>query len=592
MVLWIRSWSMATKQFLLLFLVTFTLFAFLAANNYNRAASLFKHQIVDDAQQLIARTNQFLDTYLDNGQNILLLLSANIELLKSTDNKSVEDFLRSVADNNSNTVKNVYIMRTDATIFSNSQVFYEVLGNPMLPKLYEMAQVNAYSIVSQPYNSPQSGYTVAIARPVFDKQGQRLGVAVVELNLDKLRSKLTELSQHEQTFVLISDRNELVSYDRQTELLPSKKNAYLTELPDDFVKHLAELPVGSQELDGPQGRMAVLKSGQNRLGWSLIFFIKESYFYQNISTLYNDYQTGAMIMLAALLLTAYAMSRLMTHPIRMLAIRMDRVRDMEVVSSITVRRDDEIGRLTRSYNAMMERIRVLLLETKEMEARKKELELKVLQSQIAPHFLYNTLACIGSLARQHRTDEVKETIRALVGVLKFSFDKTSEFVSVDEEMEGLLQYLQIQKTRYGDKFTFEYQVETAVGTCSILKLTLQPIVENAIFHGIAPSRRHGAISLRGEVRRGLLRFVIRDNGVGIEPDRLQGVIQTGGAALQKERFTGIGLNNVHERLRLHFGERYGIKIRSIKNVGTIVVIELPAIPYAGKRTTDVIDIHA
>ncbi|WP_231570991.1 cache domain-containing protein [Gordoniibacillus kamchatkensis] len=177
MLRWVNRWSMATKQFLLLFLVTFTLFAFLAANNYSRAADLFKRQIVDDAQLLIARTNQFLDTYLDNGQNILLLLSSNIDLLKSSDNKTVEDFLRSVAENNSTTVKTVYIMRSDGRVFSNSQVFYEVLGNPMLTQLYAMAQNNMYSIVSQPYRSPQSGDTVAIASPIFDKQRQRVGVA-------------------------------------------------------------------------------------------------------------------------------------------------------------------------------------------------------------------------------------------------------------------------------------------------------------------------------------------------------------------------------------------------------------------------------
>ncbi|WP_231570992.1 sensor histidine kinase [Gordoniibacillus kamchatkensis] len=401
----------------------------------------------------------------------------------------------------------------------------------------------------------------------------------MELNLEKLTAKLAELTQQNQTFVLLSDKNELVLYDKNTELLPSKKHSYLTELPEQFVSYLGELPIGKGQADGPKGRLAVMKSGQNRLGWSLIFFIKESYFYQNIATLYSNYQNVAVVMLAVLLLAAFAMSRLMTHPIRMLATRMDRVRDMAVVPSLPVRRDDEIGRLTRSFNAMMERIRDLLVETKTMEARKKELELKMLQSQIAPHFLYNTLACIGSLARQHRSDEVKETIRALVGVLKFSFDKTTEFVSAEEELEGLQQYLKIQQTRYGDTFAFSSRIEPAVNSCAILKLTLQPIVENAIFHGIAPSGRRGRITLRGEVRRGLLRFVIRDNGVGMDRERLSQVLQGGASAMPKERFTGIGLHNVHERIRLHFGEEYGVKVRSVKNAGTVVVIELPAIAH-------------
>ncbi|WJH34912.1 sensor histidine kinase [Paenibacillus sp. CC-CFT747] len=227
---------------------------------------------------------------------------------------------------------------------------------------------------------------------------------------------------------------------------------------------------------------------------------------------------------------------------------------------------------------MMERVRNLLLETKQMEERKKELELKMLQSQIAPHFLYNTLACIGSLARQHRTEEVKETIRSLVGVLSFSFDKSSEFVTVEEELAGLHQYMQIQKTRYGEKFEFVSEVDPDVLSSPILKLTLQPIVENAIFHGIVPNTQtpNGRITLRASVRRGRLRFLIRDNGVGIEPERLARVLTERTGRASKERFTGIGMANVHDRLRLHYGAPYGLRIGSVKGCGTVVSITIPA----------------
>lgn len=578
MLRWIGNRSLATKQFVLLFCVTFTMFAFLAVNNYNRSVELFKNQIVGDAQTLMDRTNQFLDTYLDNGQNILFLLSSQTDLLNAADNDSIEDFLHTIAEKNSTIVKTLYIMRSDGKVFSSAQVYYDVMGNPMLAKLFEQAQTSYAAIVSQPYTSPLSGQTVAIARPMFDKlnESKRIGVAIVELDLGKLNRKITEVTPVNQTFVLLSDKNNVVTYDRQTELLPSVPHAYLTVLPDDFVAYVADLSVGTGQCDGPNGRLAIVKSGQNRLGWSLVFFIKESYFYQNIAALYDNYKSAAIVMLAVLLLTAFTMSRFMTRPIRMLAARMDRVRDMAVVPSITVRRNDEIGRLARSFNAMMERIRGLLVETAAMEARKKELELKVLQSQIAPHFLYNTLACIGSLARQQRTGEVKETIRALVGVLKFSFDKTSEFVRLEEELEGLHQYMTIQKTRYGDKFAYTCDVEAAALDCSILKLTLQPIVENAIFHGIMPAKRHGTIAIRGSVRSGVLRFVVRDNGVGMDPEQLRKVLNERIRKISKERFTGIGMHNVHDRIRIHFGAPYGLRIRSVKDVGTVVAIALPA----------------
>lgn len=127
------------------------------------------------------------------------------------------------------------------------------------------------------------------------------------------------------------------------------------------------------------------------------------------------------------------------------------------------------------------------------------MELKVLQSQIAPHFLYNTLATIGSLARQQRITEVNKTIRALVGVLEFTFDRVSEYVSVREELKGLELYLEIQKIRYGAGFRFICEVEEEALELPILKLTLQPIVENAVFHGILPKGgAEGEIRVRGK----------------------------------------------------------------------------------------------
>lgn len=579
----IRKWSMATKQFWFLFIAMFVLFFFLAYNNYNRAAALFKSQIIADTMTQMARTNQYLDSYLDTGQNILLLISTQTGLLKSSQERDISEFLRSIADANSTIVKTLYIVRSDGKVFSSSQVFYDVLGNEELPKLYEQAKMNYTAMVSQPYISLQSGPTVAIARPMLNNWNERVGVAVVEFDLEKLYRNMAEISLQNQTFVLLSDKNNVVLYGKDSELLPAD-SGYPVGLPEPFAAHLGALPVGTSGYEGPAGPLVTLKSGQNRLGWSLILIIKESFFYQNIVVLYQDYKTVGTAMLILLLIMAYVMSRFSTRPIRMLALRMDRVHDMLVVPNLTVRRQDEIGRLASSFNAMMERIRMLMVETKEVEARKKELELKVLQSQISPHFLYNTLACIGSLARQQRIGEVSATIGALVEVLTFSFDKTSEFVRVEDELNGLRQYVYIQKTRYGDRFRYIEHVTEEAKSLSILKLTLQPLVENAIFHGILPERREGCITIRGDVRRGVLRLVVRDNGTGMDAAALAKVLEDGrrmeGA---KDHFTGIGLPNVHERIRLRFGKPYGLRIRSRPGTGTVIVITLPALQAAERR---------
>ncbi|SFS65285.1 sensor histidine kinase [Paenibacillus sp. BC26] len=575
---WYRSWSLATRQFLFLFIITFTFFVLLAWNNYYKAADLFKNQMVSDSVTLIARTNQFLDTYLDNSRNVLLLIATDAKLLQEGDGNKISESLRFIAENNSALVKTLYLIRKDGKVYASSQVKYEIIGNPQLRSIYDKSQKTyGAAVVSQPYASTLSGETVAISRPVSSSNGDIIGVAVIELNLENLNRKISELTSGSyQTFVIMSDKDKVVTFDRDNGILPQKPGTYHEDLPESFVGKLAGLPITASEVNGSTGKLVVVKSGQNRLGWTLLVLIKDRYFYQNVIRLFDNYKAAASIWFVVLLFMAFAMSRYMTKSIRMLAIKMDRVQDIGVIPNLVVKREDEIGRLTQSFNAMMERIRNLLQETKQMEERKKQLELKMLQSQIAPHFLYNTLACIGSLAKQHRTQEVKETIRALVGVLSFSFDKTSEFLTVEEELAGLNLYMQIQKIRYGDKFTFIQQIDPEALSCSILKLTLQPILENAVFHGIAPSRKgEGLIHVRGSIRKGKLRFFIRDNGTGMEKTKLRKALEERMIDPGSERTSGIGMANVHQRLRIHYGASYGLRIGSVPHAGTVVCISIP-----------------
>ncbi|WJH34914.1 PDC sensor domain-containing protein [Paenibacillus sp. CC-CFT747] len=167
-----RNWSLATRQFLFLFLVTSAMLGLLVYNNYTRAAGLFKEQMLTDAWKLSGRTNQFLDTYLDNSQNILQLLSESTPLLSTGNEVSIEKYLRSLTESNSTLVKHLYLLRSDGRVFCDSQLTYEIIGNPKLQEHEAMARQNWGSIISQPYVSPLSGRTVAIFRSIRDKQGR------------------------------------------------------------------------------------------------------------------------------------------------------------------------------------------------------------------------------------------------------------------------------------------------------------------------------------------------------------------------------------------------------------------------------------
>ncbi|HZG87755.1 sensor histidine kinase [Paenibacillus sp.] len=570
--------GIATKQFIYLFSVTLTMFLLLAWNNLNEAERLLKERATTDAELLVARTNQFIDASLDNVENMLLLLSSRHELLEPGSEEAAVRTLQDYANYNSSVARTLYFVRTDGRVLSNSQTIYEIIGNPHLHSLYKQALGNYGAIrVSEPYRSPLSGHTLAYMMPVTDRAKQLKGVVIAEIDLDLLAARIAPLIY--KSYALISaDGNVINRIDPSEKLLPVKPRTYPPELEPDFVERLPELKVGVDSLRIGGDTLVVVKSGKNRLGWSLIAFIPEDSFYKDLQPLYENYRAASIAWAMILLFSAYMLSRSFTKPIRRLVEKMDRLSDVQVVSKLSETRQDEIGRLARSYNAMLERIHNLLQETKRAEEQKKEYELKMLRSQIAPHFLYNTLACISSLAKQQQIAEVRQTIRSLVGLLTFSFDKQSEFVTLAEELEGLRMYMQIQQVRYGERYAYAVDVDPSLLNCRMLKLTLQPLVENALFHGIAP-KGGGTVTVKAKAEKGRLRLYVRDDGAGMDRTAIRSALRQQAAEPSKHRFTGIGLSNVHERIRIHFGEPHGLKVASRKGAGTVVRIDVPLEAY-------------
>lgn len=581
---WYSGLGLATKQFIYLFIVTLFLVMVLAYRNLSEAEALMKNQVIRDAELLVGRTNQYIDASLDNVENMLLLLSTRYDLFEDGNEAIAADTLRKFADYNNSIAKTLYLVRTDGTVYANEQVNYDIIGNPMLPELYKLALENYGAInVSEPYYSTMSGHTLAYVLPVTDTRRQLQGVVVAEVNLDSLTERIAPMIY--QSYALMTrDGNIINRLDSRDKMLPYQAGAYPPVLQESFRKQLEAVKVGVSRIEGNQHEMlAVVKSTTNRLGWSLAAFIEEDYFYQGLQQLNNNYRTASVVWMIILLLSAYLLSRSFTKPIRRFVEKMDRLHDVQIVAKLPVTRKDEIGRLTQSYNDMLERIQTLLHKTKSAEEQKKEYELKMLRSQIAPHFLYNTLACISSLAKQQRIEEVRDTIRSLVKLLAFSFDKQSEYVSIEEELEGLRMYMHIQQVRYGEQYTYELDVDPSLLQYRILKLTLQPLVENALFHGISP-RNGGLITIKGKLERGVIRLYVRDNGIGISRTEARKALHDQfEQERSKYRFTGIGLRNVHDRIRIHHGVPYGLRIGSTPGVGTVIRVDIPVLTENDER---------
>jgi two-component system sensor histidine kinase YesM len=235
---------------------------------------------------------------------------------------------------------------------------------------------------------------------------------------------------------------------------------------------------------------------------------------------------------------------------------------------------NEIGQLGRSFNLMVSRTKFLMEEMIHNQENKRKSELLLLQSQINPHFLYNTLDSIVWMAEQKQHEEVVLMTSALAKLFRASITKDQELVPIRVEIEHITNYLLIQKMRYEEELDYVIDIDESILSYKTLKILLQPFVENAIYHGIRNMYgiEDGRITIRGREANDQIVFEVEDNGLGMTPEQL-GKIRFNGE--QDTRNQGIGIRNVNERIKLYFGHEYGIQIRSEIEVGTCVTITIP-----------------
>ena len=246
--------------------------------------------------------------------------------------------------------------------------------------------------------------------------------------------------------------------------------------------------------------------------------------------------------------------------------------------------DGEVAELAVSFNKMAGSMQSLIDKVKEDERKMRKADLRLLQEQIQPHFLYNTLDTIVWLIESNEPDEAVTMVVTLSDFFREILSKGKEFISIKEEEKHISSYLQIQEMRYRDILEYDIQLDQVIYKYQILKLTLQPVVENALYHGIKYKRAKGCIHIHGEKEGDIIRLTVRDDGVGMDEEELEQLRQQIEKPCQ-ETEKGFGLANVNERIHMYFGPEYGMKIQSQKGKGTTVEIVIPAILEAPVEKT-------
>lgn len=330
--------------------------------------------------------------------------------------------------------------------------------------------------------------------------------------------------------------------------------------------------------DGSRRRLVTCPLGSN--GWTISVVLSESdYSAQNQVYLLIITGIVAVIVLMGLLL-AWLLTRTISQPVKRLRGRIECISQGDFSRDQTIEGPDELGVIGRGINDMSENVQSLLERKVTDEKQKKDLEYQILQSQINPHFLYNTLNSIKWMATIQNAPGIAEMVTALARLMKNVSKGTAAQIPLKEELALVKDYVLIQQYRYGGSLTVEYEIESEeLKQCMIHRFTLQPLIENALFHGIEPKGCAGRIQIRAAMQTlpklgDVLQISVTDNGIGMTEETIRQVLE-GNSAPSADFFRQLGINNVNKRIQYEFGRDYGLSIQSVPGEYTTMTVTLP-----------------
>lgn len=307
------------------------------------------------------------------------------------------------------------------------------------------------------------------------------------------------------------------------------------------------------------------------LDWVMLGMIPISSLTSRSNALLGGIYLVAVIGLIFTLLVSQWIVRKVTQPLTNLAQTMQRFGDGQLTAVVTVQGNGEIAMLSRVFNDMTSHIAALVEQVRTEQRDKRRFEFSALQAQIHPHFLFNTLNSVCSLIKTNQPDAAYHMIHSIGMFYRTALSNGKVLISISEELMNVRSYIDIQSMRYDDQIRYEINVDDAILNRNIVKFTLQPLIENAIYHGVKPLDDTGVIIISGGAADGIVRLTVQDNGVGMDPQQAEALLSEN-AQIQK---TSFGLTNIDRRLKLYFGAEYGLSIQSEIGKGTTVIISLP-----------------
>lgn len=485
------------------------------------------------------------------------LLSANFQAVAQTHEEIAGIFFATEND----LYVSTRMSRTSRDSFAKESWYQKAMEHP--DEMQIISNVTGRNIATDTTYSTDDVFSIVKAVQDSDT-GKPVGVLLLDIKHDIISSAIQNVIIGEGGFVYVLDSAGHIVYT------PTNSVVYR---------------IKPEWLHNGQGRLTAKVKGQKYLisyqqsaysGWKIVSVSSYREIMGNVNKMIVAFVALLVATLLMVMFLAVKISETITKPIVTLRNLMRRTEEGELTVRFRGDYQDEISDLGRNFNHMLERIQELLEQVYEEQENKRQVELKVVQEQFKPHFLYNTLDTIGWMAREHEADDIVHLVDALTNVFRIGLSKGKDYITLQDEMRYISNYLYIQKIRYGPKVHYEVTMDAGCEGEEIPKLILQPLVENAIYHGVKMKRGDGHLNVR-VVKEGkqTIRLEVQDDGKGMNSGKAEELEKLLNEPSKPEQNRSFGLFYVKERLRIRYGDDFHVKVQSIENEGTTIAISIP-----------------
>lgn len=574
--------SRIASSFMMLVLFTALLLIFIS---YRLSESAVRETAESYTSELINQVNANIQTYITGMKDISLATMNNPnvrEYLASADElqpaelamlkAKISEYFHSIRVSRKD-IASINIFGAGGTFISDRA---DAELNPYIvlseQPWYRQAKENkGQTVISsshvQPVIKGEYRWVVSLSRELSGVNSSNgLGILLIDLNFKVINDMLSKLDLGNRGYVFVIDRQGRIVYHPQQQLLYSNLKTERLE----------------QVLQDKQGGFVVKEGGASRIysikdtdfGWKIVGVFYENELVDNKKQMQLSFAIAGLLCLGVGVLFSVVISRNLTRPIKKLQEKMMEVEKGNFDIRVPVGHSREISGLARSFNVMVLKVKELMDQIVIEQEIKRKSELNALQAQINPHFLYNTLDSIIWMAESKKHDEVILMTSALARLFRASLSKGREMIPIATEVEHITNYLKIQQMRYQDKIRFTLDMDRELYPYLTLKVLLQPLVENAIYHGIKNKEGPGTITITGRLQDDRIRFQVMDDGIGMDRSKVETLLISTGS---KHSRNSVGIANVHQRIQLYFGAEYGLSYTSEPGAGTNVTVLIPAV---------------